>query len=66
MRPVKLVSDTIDKTDVKALVEWLDSPGLPVPQLTKGPITPKFEEKFSNWLGTNHSVFVNSGSSANF
>ena len=61
---INLVSDTIDKTDIKALCEWLDSPGMDVPQLTKGPITPIFEEKFSNWLGTKHSVFVNSGSSA--
>jgi CDP-6-deoxy-D-xylo-4-hexulose-3-dehydrase len=64
MRPVKLVSDTIDKADVKSLVEWLDSPGMDIPQLTKGPITPIFENKFSDWLGTKHSVFVNSGSSA--
>jgi CDP-6-deoxy-D-xylo-4-hexulose-3-dehydrase len=64
MRPVKLVSDTIDKADVKSLVEWLDSPGMDIPQLTKGPITPLFENKFSDWLGTKHSVFVNSGSSA--
>jgi CDP-6-deoxy-D-xylo-4-hexulose-3-dehydrase len=64
MRPVNLVSDTIDKTDIRHLIEWLDSPGMDVPQLTKGPITPIFEKKFSDWLGTNHSVFVNSGSSA--
>ena len=61
---INLVSDTIDKTDIKALCEWLDSPGMDVPQLTKGPITPIFEKKFSKWLGTDNSVFVNSGSSA--
>ena len=64
MRPVKLVSDTIDKTDINAVVEWLSSPGLPIPQLTKGPITPLFEKKYSDWLGSKHAVFVNSGSSA--
>lgn len=63
MRPVKLVSDTIDKTDIKALCEWLES-GQSIPQLTKGPITPIFEKKYSDWLGQRHSVFVNSGSSA--
>ena len=26
----------------------------------------EFEKKWSNWLGVKHSVFVNSGSSANF
>ena len=61
---INLVSDTIDKTDIRHLIEWLDSPGMDVPQLTKGPITPVFEKKFSDWLGTQHSVFVNSGSSA--
>ena len=64
MRPVKLVSDTIDKTDIKNLIEWLDSPGMDVPQLTKGPLTPIFENKFAKWLGSKDSVFVNSGSSA--
>ena len=53
MRPVKLVSDTIDKADVKALVKWLDTPfGIPTPQLTKGPVTPVFEKKFSDWLAS--------------
>lgn len=64
MRPVKLVSDTIDKTDIKDLIEWLDTPGMDVPQLTKGPLTPIFENKFAKWLGSKDSVFVNSGSSA--
>lgn len=64
MRPVKLVSDTIDKTDIRNLIEWLDSPGMDVPQLTKGPLTPIFENKFAKWLGSKDSVFVNSGSSA--
>lgn len=64
MRPVKLVSDTIDKTDIKDLIEWLDTPGMDIPQLTKGPLTPIFENKFAKWLGSKDSVFVNSGSSA--
>mgnify|MGYP000100083701 CR=1 FL=1 len=64
MRPVKLVSDTIDKTDIKALCEWLNGSDQSIPRLTKGPITPLFEQKYSDWLGTRHSVFVNSGSSA--
>ena len=64
MRPVKLVSDTIDKTDIKALVEWLDVSDEPIPQLTKGLQTLEFEKDYSEWLGSKHSVFVNSGSSA--
>lgn len=59
---VKLVSDTIDKKDIRALTAWLNTPS--IPHLTKGPITKKYEAKFSNWLGASNSVFVNSGSSA--
>ena len=62
MKPVKLVSDTIDHEDVAGLINWLNQKE--IPQLTKGPITKEYEAKFSNWLGTKHSVFVNSGSSA--
>ena len=35
------------------------------PRLTNGLKVRKFEEEWSNWLGVNYSVFVNSGSSAN-
>ncbi len=59
---INLVSDTIDKEDVASLVDWLTQEE--IPQLTKGPLTKKYEAKFSNWLGTVNSVFVNSGSSA--
>jgi len=59
---IKLVSDTIDKNDIKSLIEWLDKD--PIPRLTKGDLTKELEQKWSNYLGTNYSVFVNSGSSA--
>ena len=58
---ISLVKDTIDKKDINRLIEWLKT----YPRLTKGAVTLEFEEKFSNWLGRKHSVFVNSGSSAN-
>jgi CDP-6-deoxy-D-xylo-4-hexulose-3-dehydrase len=58
---VPLVGDTIDKEDVSDLISWLETN----PKLTKGPETIKFEEKWSKWQQTRHSVFVNSGSSAN-
>ena len=58
---ITLVKDTIDNKDIDSLVEWLKT----YPRLTKGTVTLEFEEKFSNWLGRKHSVFVNSGSSAN-
>ena len=34
---IKLVSDTIDKADIKALTEWLNQDE--IPRLTKGEIT---------------------------
>ena len=58
---ISLVKDTIDEKDIDRLVDWLKT----YARLTKGTVTLEFEEKFSNWLGRKHSVFVNSGSSAN-
>lgn len=58
---IALVKDTIDKDDVDNLIEWLKT----YPQLTKGPKTIEFEDKWSKWIGSKYSVFVNSGSSAN-
>ena len=59
---INLVSDTIDKEDIAGLINWLSQKE--IPQLTKGPITKEYEAKYSKWLRTKHSVFVNSGSSA--
>ncbi len=63
MKPIRhhLAEDTIDAKDVDRLVEWLKT----YPRLTKGKVTIEFEEKWSLWLGARHSVFCNSGSSAN-
>lgn len=58
---ISLVNDTIDKNDINKLIEWLSTH----PRLTKGPVTLEYEKKWSKWLGTKYSVFVNSGSSAN-
>lgn len=58
---ISLVNDTIDKNDINKLIEWLSTH----PRLTKGPVTLEYEKKWSKWLGTKFSVFVNSGSSAN-
>ena len=62
MNMIKLVSDTIDKNDIKNLVNWLSQDE--IPRLTKGDITIKFEEKWSNKIGVEHTTYVNSGSSA--
>lgn len=56
-----LAEDTIDEEDIDHLIDWLKT----YPRLTQGPVTLEFEEKWSQWLGSKHSVFCNSGSSAN-
>lgn len=58
---VSLVEDTIDRNDIRRLINWLET----FPRLTKGPITIDFEKKWANYIGVEESVFVNSGSSAN-
>jgi CDP-4-dehydro-6-deoxyglucose reductase, E1 len=58
---ITLVKDTINKKDIDNLIEWLKT----YPRLTKGPVTHKLEEKWSNIIGSKYSVFCNSGSSAN-
>jgi CDP-6-deoxy-D-xylo-4-hexulose-3-dehydrase len=58
---IHLAGDTIDKGDVDSLIEWLKT----YPRLTKGPLTVDYEEKWSSYLESRYSLFVNSGSSAN-
>lgn len=58
---IKLVNDTINNKDIDKLADWLKT----YPRLTKGQLTLDLEHKWSNWLGVKHSIFCNSGSSAN-
>jgi len=58
---VPLAADTIDRSDLEALAEWILSGN----RLTKGPETLAFEREFADAVGSAHAVFVNSGSSAN-
>ena len=58
---ITLVKDTIDNKDIDRLVDWLKT----YPRLTKGMVTLELERKYADWLGTEYSVFCNSGSSAN-
>ena len=58
---IKLAQDTISKEDINELIKWLET----YPQLTKSTKTKEFEKAWSNWMGVKHSIFVNSGSSAN-
>ena len=58
---IELAKNTIDKEDIDRLIEWLKT----YPRLTKGKVTIEYEDKWSAILGSKHTVFVNSGSSAN-
>ena len=58
---ITLVKDTIDNDDIDRLIDWLKT----YPRLTKGSVTLELERKYADWLGTEYSVFCNSGSSAN-
>lgn len=58
---IKLASDNFDKRDRRTLAEWI----LTNPRLSQGELVKEFEQKFSDYIGCKHCVFVNSGSSAN-
>ena len=57
----QLVKDTITKEDLFLLSDWIKL-GY---RLTKGELNDSFEKKWASWNGSNHAVFLNSGSSAN-
>jgi len=57
-----LMRNNILREDLDAVIEHLRQDD---PILTNGPQVRAFEEEWSRWLGVRHSVFVNSGASAN-
>jgi len=56
-----LAKETINDEDINALCDWLKG----YPRLTKGELTWQVEEDWAKYIGTEHAVFNNSGSSAN-
>ena len=57
------MDDNIDRDDVNCIIKFLQQE--PLPKLTNGSKVLEFEKAWSNWLGVKHSLFVNSGASAN-
>ena len=57
-----LMHNNITRADLDALIEFLRQDA---PMLTQSHQVRLFEQEWSAWLGVKHSVFVNSGSSAN-
>ncbi len=56
-----LMVNNITRSDLDVLIEFLRD----MPRLTQSGNVAAFEREWSEWLGVRHSVFVNSGSSAN-
>jgi CDP-6-deoxy-D-xylo-4-hexulose-3-dehydrase len=57
-----LMENNITLADRNAVIEFLQGD----PILTQSANVRAFEQEWSQWLGVRHSVFVNSGASANF
>src|SRR5207253_5841524 len=57
-----LMKSNINRTDLDAVCAFLQQDD---PILTQARQVRAFEEEWSAWVGVRHSVFVNSGSSAN-
>ena len=57
-----LMENNISKDDINKVIKFLKTN----PILTQNKQVEKFEYEWSKWLGVKYSVFVNSGSSANF
>lgn len=57
-----LMKDTITEEDKLKMIEFISSTG----RFTNGERCKEFEVQWSRWLGSKHSLFVSSGSTANF
>jgi CDP-6-deoxy-D-xylo-4-hexulose-3-dehydrase len=57
-----LMHNNLAREDLDAVIRFLSEDG---PILTQSKQVQLFEQEWSDWLGVPHSVFVNSGSSAN-
>jgi CDP-4-dehydro-6-deoxyglucose reductase, E1 len=58
-----LMDDNITREDVNSVIDFLNQN--PIPKLTNGPKVVEFEKQWSEWAGVKHSLFINSGASAN-
>lgn len=62
MIELPLMNDNITAEDVNVLIDFLKNNNI----FTQNKNVREFERQWSEWLGVKYSVFVNSGSSANF
>ena len=59
----QLINDSITADDKNQLIDFIATPNQ---RFTQGNRVKQFEQEWSDWLGVKHSVFVNSGASANY
>lgn len=62
MIEIPLMINNILPEDKEVLINFLRKSD----RLTNGPMVQEFEHAWSDWLGVKHTVFVNSGASANY
>jgi CDP-6-deoxy-D-xylo-4-hexulose-3-dehydrase len=62
MLDIPLMKNNIEREDIDCLIEFLKQSDV----FTQSKKVREFEGRWSEWLGVKYSVFVNSGSSANF
>ena len=58
-----LMNDNIIQSDKQAVIEFLNQPNV---RFTQSKYVREFEKAWSEWLGVKHTVYVNSGASANY
>ena len=59
----QLINDSITQEDKQELIDYISIDNV---RFTQGSKVKEFENVWSEWLGVKHSVFVNSGASANY
>ena len=59
----QLINDSITDGDKKALTDFINTPNQ---RFTNGPKVKEFEKAWSEYVGCDFSIFVNSGASANY
>lgn len=62
MLNIPLMRNNIQKEDINCLIDFLRTSD----RFTNGPKVLEFERAWSSWLGVKHTLFVNSGASANY
>ena len=59
----QLINDSITQEDKQQFIDYISVDNV---RFTQGSKVKEFESAWSEWLGVKHSVFVNSGASANY